>query len=686
MPKKEDNLKEFVAEAEEIIEGLNRNLLAMEAEKDKTAVRPDTLNAIFRAAHTLKGMSGMVGLTKVSEVSHKLEDMLDRLRMGKLSVSRPLMDTLFEGLDLIRKLIQSANAGKKESEDTAPILEKIQKVISGEGGTSASGGIEGIDPEILKVLTEYETHRLKENIRTGNDLFQLTARFKLETFDKDLAKLTGKLQAFGEVISTLPSPGMSPGEGIVFTLIFGTRSDLKDLQKTVSGEVSEIAAIGAKPAGSKAGETGRLERADAAQDREEASAAGSIRSITPSVRVDINKLDSLLNIVGELVLNKAVIGQLSTRILQERGFSSEGVELQKAYQALDRRVGELQEGLVEIRMLPIGQVFDRLVRVVRTLSHELGREVDLQISGEETKLDKSMMEEIADPLMHLIRNSIDHGMEDPQARKKAGKPAVGILQLRAMQKGNNVVIEVEDDGRGIDLVQVRKKGIERGLLKKDKDYDSRELINVLFAPGFSTAEKVTEISGRGVGLDVVARNIGKMSGMVDVRTEAGMGTVFSITLPITLVIIKALVVRVGAEFFAIPLNSVSESLMVEPKAIRTVEGREVTQLRDHTLSLLRLRAVFKIPEARTEDNRLYVIVVGLAEKRLGLVVDAIEGQQEIVIKSLGEYLRGIPGISGATELGNRKTILVLDVAGLVDEAVQTHDGGETQRSAAGITK
>jgi two-component system chemotaxis sensor kinase CheA len=371
-----------------------------------------------------------------------------------------------------------------------------------------------------------------------------------------------------------------------------------------------------------------------------------------------------------------VIGQIGKEMLQNHGLTAEGAALQKAYQALDRRVGELQEGLVEIRMIPIGQVFDRLVRVVRKLSRELGKEVDLQISGEETKLDKSMIEDIADPLMHLIRNSLDHGIESKEERRKAGKSEIGIINLRAMQKGNSVLIEVEDDGMGIDLARVYKKGIERGLLDPNKDYEQRELVNVLFMPGFSTAEAVTEVSGRGVGLDVVAKNITKLSGMVDVNTEMGKGTTFSITLPITLVIIKALVVRVGDEIYAIPLSSVSESLMIKPGDIRTVERREVVQLRDQTLALLRLKKVFQLPENPVPDSQVYVIVVGLAEKRLGLVVDAIEGQQEIVIKSLGEMLRDTPGIAGATGLGNRRTILVLDVAALIEEATQVQTGGK----------
>jgi two-component system chemotaxis sensor kinase CheA len=344
--------------------------------------------------------------------------------------------------------------------------------------------------------------------------------------------------------------------------------------------------------------------------------------------------------------------------------------LQKIAQVLDRRVTDLQEGLIEVRMIPIGQVFSRLVRAIRKISKELGKEVNLQISGEETQLDKLMVEELADPLMHMIRNSIDHGIEPREERRKVGKPEIGLIRLSAMQKGNNVVIEVADDGEGIDLARIYQVALKKGLAVENKEYSERDLLNILFLPGFSTKEEVTEISGRGVGLDVVAKNIAKLNGMLDVETQAGRGTRFSITLPITLVIIKALIVTVGSETYAIPLNAVSESLMVTRSEIKTVERREVIYLRDHTLSLLRLEEAFQLSREGPKPDKIYVIVVGIAEKRVGLVVDAIVGQQEIVIKTVGEFLKGVPGVAGATELGSRKTILVLDVGTLIEEATK----------------
>ncbi|MFY9270249.1 MAG: chemotaxis protein CheA [Candidatus Manganitrophaceae bacterium] len=412
----------------------------------------------------------------------------------------------------------------------------------------------------------------------------------------------------------------------------------------------------------------------------------SLRSMMQTVRVDVRKLDTLLNMVGELVSSKAEVGEISKKLIEQSGPSGLSEKLLRASRMLDKRVSEFQEGLIEIRLIPIGQLFDRTVRMARKLSKELNKEVDLVVSGEETKMDKSMVEELSDPLLHLIRNAMDHGMEDREERIRNGKPETGTIFLRAVQKGNHVVIEVEDDGRGIDTARIYQKALQRGLVHADKQYEKRELINLLFLPGFSTAERVTEISGRGVGLDVVVKNISKLSGLVDVETAVGKGTRFTLTFPITLVIMKALIVRAGGENFALPLNSVSESFEIFSKKIETIGRKEVCRLRDQTLSLSRLTDLFALGGSRMEgkgasDDRFYAVVIGLAEKRIGLLVDAIEGQQEIVIKPLGEVLKEVSGIAGATELGNGQTVLVLDVAALVEETLHWKDKRAVETSA-----
>ncbi len=681
-----DALKEFVVEAEEILESLNQNLMAMEASPDRSVVKPEIINAIFRGAHTLKGMAGMVGLDQVSHLSHSLEDLFDKVRMGRRKVGDDLVDVLFEGVDILRRLIEIVSQGKTIKVDTASIIEKIQGLANEQDGLSGSGdGVlkeAGIDPEILKVLTEYETHRLIENIKANTHLYEANAVFNLDSFDQELSQLNSKIQSMGEIITNLPNSDFSNPGGIQFKLIVGSNNDYPAFTKLLDFPNVKIREMGNRSktapeenpqkensqanSTNPSGTTPQPEMPKGEVD----SLPLSVRSLSPTIRVDITKLDTLLNVVGELVLTKAVIQQISKELVRERGLTGLAGELQKTGQMLDRRVTDLQEGLVEVRMIPIGQIFDRLVRVVRKTAKEIGKEIDLRISGEETRLDKLMVEEIADPLMHIIRNSIDHGIESLEERRATGKPETGTIWLNAIQKGNNVVIEVSDDGKGIDREKVYQTAVKRGLVIENKEYSEREIMNFLFAPGFSTKQTITEISGRGVGLDVVAKNIAKLSGIVDIESEKGIGTKFFITLPITLVIIKALIVRVGKEMYAIPLNSVLESLMVTPSEVKTVEGREVIYLRDHTLPLLRLDVVFDLSDRDQKPNGIYVIVVGIGEKKVGLVVDAIEGQQEIVIKTIGEFLSGVRGIAGASELGNRKTILVLDVGTLIEESTK----------------
>ncbi|MBI3805753.1 MAG: chemotaxis protein CheA [Nitrospirae bacterium] len=681
-------LTDFVPEAEELIDLLHQNIQIIENLPDRAQVKPDIINAIFRAAHTLKGMSGMIGLTDVSQLSHHLEDMLDRLRMGKLSFSAEVFSVLVDGVDLLQRMIESATQGKEGPEGSS-LDERIQAVLNGKPQESGAKPLEGVDldPAVLNVLTEYESHRLLENIKGDTVLYEVQAKFKLETFDTDLSALSAKIQSLGEIITTLPNISSSNEGGMEFNLIVGVPTGSPPLAPDIVSERVSVREIRKKNA-TEIAPIQRTENASAAPSSAENPTAlsapqesASLRSLTQTVRVDIQKLDVLLNMVGELILSKAVVSQISKDLIEQTGFSGPSLELLKASKMLDKRIGEFQERLVEIRMIPIGQIFDRLIRTVRRLSRDLNKEVNLLISGEETKMDKSMVEELADPLLHLIRNALDHGIENREERAKANKPDVGTMHLRAIQKGNHIVIEIEDDGRGIDTNRIYHKALERGLIDPAKEYSERDLINLLFLPGFSTRETVTEVSGRGVGLDVVAKNISKLSGLVDVETVLGRGSRFIITLPITLVIIKALIVRVGMETFAIPLNAVSESLLILQKEIKTIERKEVIRLRDHTLSLIRLKDLFNLRGGGSSNERLYVIVVGLAEKRIGLVVDAIEGQQEIVIKALGDLLKDVPGISGATELGSRKTILVLDVASLIEEALQRKDKRKTELTA-----
>lgn len=654
--KQDDTLQEFLAESEELLETLHRSLRVIESAPQ--SVNPETINAMFRAAHTLKGMSGVMGLAAVSDLSHSLEDVMDRVRMGKLAMSQALLDVLGDGVETLGRLIQSASSGQPPPE-TRELLRRLREAMTAQpiGGTVEYPS--GLNPEIIKVLTEYEGHRLQENLKAKHALFEVRAQFRFDDFDKALSQLTAKLQSAGEVITTLPSSGVSSKDGIGFIILVGSQRDPEAIAHLLADDHVELVPIG--------GESRAPLKAPPVADVE-----ASTRSMSQSIRVDIAKLDGLLNMLGELVLSKSVIAQIARDWMQTEGSVGPAVELHKAAQALEHRVSGLQEGLIEIRMIPVAQLFDRSIRAIKKIARDLNKDIQVVTSGEETKLDKSMVEAIADPLLHLIRNALDHGIESREARRRAGKPDVGTIHLSAAQKGNTVVITVADDGSGINVAKVYQTALAKMLAVPDKEYSQKEIIDFLFQPGFSTAEAVTEISGRGVGLDVVARHLAKLNGLVEVHTDPGRGTSFILTLPITLVIIKALIVRVGPQIYAIPISAVAESVMVEAREVVTVGRRHVIHLRDHTLALLRLSDLFGLERVTAPDGRLYIIVVGLAEKRLGLVVDTIEGQQEIVIKSVGAMLQGISGIAGATELGNRKTILVLDVGALIDEAVAQH--------------
>ncbi len=650
----DETLREFLAESEELLDALHHHLAVIEHAPD--SVSPETLNALFRAAHTLKGMSGVMGLAAVSDLAHSLEDVMDRLRMGRLAMSRALLDLLVDGVEVLRHLIGSAADGQPPT-DTDALVQRIREAMSAPQVGSSTALPPGLDPEIVKVLTEYEQHRLQETLKAKCNLFEVKAQFRFEDFDKSLSKLTAKLQSAGEVITTLPSSGVSPTDGIGFTLLVGSQRDREGLAQLLADEAVDLAQVGG------------LEPASVRSAPAPESESASARSLSQTIRVDIAKLDGLLNMLGELVLSKSVIAQISKDLLQSGGLVGPAMELHKAAQALEHRVSGLQEGLIEVRMIPVVQLFDRSIRAIKKIARDLGKDIQVVTSGEETKLDKSMAEAIADPLLHLIRNALDHGIESRDDRRRAGKPEVGTINLSAAQKGHTVSITVTDDGAGVNLASVYQTALTKQLAVQGREYSQKEILDFLFQPGFSTAETVTELSGRGVGLDVVARHLAKLNGMVEVNTELGQGTSFVLTLPITLVIIKALIVGVGPHTYAIPISSVAESVMVEASQVATVGRQPVVQLRDHTLALLRLSELFDIPSGERKDGRLYIIVVGLAEKRLGIVVDTIEGQQEIVIKAVGSMLQGIPGIAGATELGTRKTILVLDVGALVDEAV-----------------
>ncbi len=678
------NLSDFRVEAEDLLDKLNHGLLDLDgAVKKNLKQDPAVINEIFRAAHSLKGICGMFGFSEVGEIAHKLEDLLDRLRLGKLKLSADGLDAMFEVTEELRAIIsRKANnetIAASEIEGLKKRLERVEKEKKADDGKDWLKQ-SGVSEDILSVLTEYEEHRLVENIREKMAIYQVTANLDLDTFDEELIVLQKLLKEQGELITTLPSAEASSEDQITFFLLLGTERPQSEVENQLGGHPVTLKQIPPgqvqeTPVSPPTAPEPPVSDLEPAPEAPEEGELGTVRSLTRTVRVDIGKLDELMNIVGELVLGKNVIARLIEKLRNQLGFGDFGIELYKANRNLERKLEELQESVLEVRMVPIGQIYDKLRRNVRKLARETDKDIAFISEGDETELDKLIIEDLADPLMHIIRNSIDHGVETREKRLAAGKPEQATIKLRALQRGNHVVIEISDDGAGLDFTRIKRKALDLGMIAPGSEVKEEDLIQFLFVSGFSTAEKVSEISGRGVGLDVVKNNIGALSGAIDIESKAGSGAKVIITLPITLAIIQALVVEVGKETFAIPLNSVSSGLVVKPEEIKTIEGREVIELRERTLPLLRLEKFFALdPGLKVVREEIYIVTVGIAERRIGLVVDRLLGRQDIVIKSIGEALSGIRGIAGATELGDQRTILVLDVVGLIEEATTRISG------------
>lgn len=708
----EKALQEFLSEAQEIVETFNRDLLQLDEGRAAGRFDPDVLNDAFRAVHSLKGLSGLFGVARMTNLSHNLENLLDSLRLGRVDLDAPILDLLFESVALFNKIV-AETAGREAPDSQGAIDDFIQRLdrVSMRRqsvDTNLPWGGYDLDQSLLSVLTEYEEHRLKENIKAGRQLVRIHAAFDLMTIDKGLDQLKSKLKPVGEVITYLPSTESANDQQIELDVILGAARPLEDVVLAVEGAQATVEPVPRKTGGvaARAAEVGLMaavaaamgattpgqpvlekarQAADRDAEREAASSAAAsardeaaevtLKSVSQTVRVDIRKLDNLMNIVGELAIVRAGLQSVLDLVKNDKLGPRNQVErsLRHELRLLGRKLDELQSGILEVRMVPLGQVFDKLSRVVRKISRDAGKDIRLQITGADTELDKLIVEELSDPLMHVIRNAIDHGIERPEARLAAGKSETGTIGISAEQRGNHVLITVEDDGAGLDERRLVQAAVARGAIDpvQAENLSQREIFNLMFLPGVSTKEHADEMSGRGVGMDVVKTNIARLSGIIDVTSEKGQGTRLTITLPITLAIIQALVIRAAGRTFAIPLNSVLESLLITHNDVSTIERREVMTLRGQTLPLARLERIFELSRSDKErtPHRQFVVVVGLAQHRIGLLVDELVGQQDIVIKPLGKSLEDAPGIAGATELGGKKTVLVLDVAAIVEEAV-----------------
>ena len=685
---------DFYSEAQEIIESLSRNLLALDESAKAGRTDPSLINEGFRAVHTLKGLAGLFGATRMGNLSHKLEDLLDDLRLGRRETTSDLLDVLFLGVEVYHQILA---ADKEGSDEPLPALDDLHRKLAALSGTTSAktGGMGAydLDPGMLAVLTEYEEHRLRVNLEQGLNLFRLRVQFDLNTIDKALEDIKERAKLHGEIITYLPTGETGAGDTIELDLLMASSTTLAELVGALGADnlvIEEIprhrpsVPIAKQSIATSPKQRGSLSAGGAAKSVAPPPppadvAEGTLRSVTQTVRVDIRKLDHLMNIVGELAIVRSSLGRLAERLRTE-GQRQLGTEVLRLHRNFDRRLTEMQDGILEVRMVPLGQVFERLARVVRQISREAGKEIRLVITGAETEIDKLIVEELSDPLMHMIRNAIDHGIEPPVEREKVGKPVAGTIALNAFQKGNHVMIEIEDDGSGINEEALLDKAIQLGKVEPEEagDLSREELLSLIFLPGLSTREEASDLSGRGVGMDVVKTNISKLGGVIDVQSERGIGTKMTITLPITLAIVSALIIEVAGRTFALPLNTVSEAIKFDERSVRMVDGREIMTLRGTTLPLCRLDRLLRFQDTKP-SSRQFVVVASLGSRRLGLVVGHMHGQQDIVIKPLGKSLSGVRGFAGATELGDQRVGLVLDAAALIEEVLVGSETRETRK-------
>lgn len=643
---------EFIAEAEEILDNFTADLKALEESKGEP--HPNLINKIFRGMHSLKGLAGMLKFTQISELSHSLENILDKLRLGKVPCNKTFIDILYDGIGTLHQMVSLVQSEGNDNFPIQDLLEKIHSFSSQEKkaqGPSIFSSL-NLDEQTFKSLTEYEEHRLKENLISNKNLFSIEVSFPFETFDTLLRSLNERLSEGGEVISTLPSVSEKP-DRISFKLLYGTKEDLD----TIVGIVGEEGKV----------EDLKIKQREIREGEEKSKAVESMKSISQSVRVDISKLDLVMNIVGDLFLERGNLEHFLEKIREQTLPRVLVQEIFKIERNFYRKINDLQKGIIDLRMVPIGQIYNKLTRAVRQLAEDFKKEIELEFKGEETELDKMMVEEITDPLIHIIRNAVDHGIEFPEQREKIGKPRKGKITIEAFQKGNSVAIIVKDDGRGLDIEALKKRGLQKGIISEDAPFDT--ILSLIFLPGFSTAEKISQISGRGVGLDVVKQNITILNGTIYVTTKKNEWTCFEINLPITLAIIQALIVSYGDFQFAIPLTSVSEAFRAKETDIQTIEGREVYYLRDFTLPIVRISEIFQITQSNNLNGWIYVVVNKIGDRGFGIVVDKLLKQQEIIIKSVGQRLKNIKGIAGAAELKAGELVLVLDLPSIMDMAL-----------------
>lgn len=658
----------FLEEVEEHIENLEENLVQLERDPDNK----DLVQSIFRSFHTIKGSSSSMGFRKMMELSHLMENLLDGVRSGSIVVTPSLVDTLLRGVDLLKNMKDViALEGKEPEIDTQSIMENLKLFLQRtESAPSPQSSQE--------MPSEEQSQEVKASVFYGTYL--VTVYLTLECSMKGVRSylVINRLQENGvEVIATIPPLSDLESErfGQSFEVIVRTSLGEEELKKMVESvaevERAEIR-IQEKEVEEEKEEKGEERESTISSVSETQEAKKTAKGLKKTVRVDVERLDALLNLVGELVIDRARLGDIIQRLRDCKELSYFRDLLTDTNTHIGRIINELQMEIMKARMLPLAEVFNRFPRMVRDIARNSGKEVDFVIQGEETELDRSLLEEITDPLIHLLRNAVDHGIESREERIAQGKSPRGRVLLRAYQEENSVVIMVQDDGRGLDIEKIKNKALRLGLISQEEleKMTEREIMEFIFYPGFSTNEAVTDVSGRGVGMDVVRRNMERVNGQVRIESERGKGTTFYLRLPLTLAIIRALLVKVNEGIYSIPLADVVEIEKVKSENTYWVNKTLTALFRGKVLTLLRLQDLLQSKKAEyfegeTVPETLYTVVVNAARTMAGLVVDEIIGEQEIVIKSLGSYIGDVRGLSGATILGDGRVSLIVDVPSLL---------------------
>ncbi|MBH0236007.1 chemotaxis histidine kinase/response regulator CheAY2 [Helicobacter pylori] len=653
-------MEDFLIEAFEMNEQLDQDLVELEHNPEDL----DLLNRIFRVAHTIKGSSSFLNLNILTHLTHNMEDVLNRARKGEIKITPDIMDVVLRSIDLMKTLLvtirdtgSDTNNGKENEIEEA--VKQLQAITSQnlEGAKETSGTKETPQKENKEEIKEEAKGEIKgnkakaptaENPASDNPLADEPdldyANMSAEEVEAEIERLLNKRQEADKErrAQKKQEDQAKPKQEVTPT---------KETPKTETPKASKT-------------ETKAKAKADTEENK-----APSI-GVEQTVRVDVRRLDHLMNLIGELVLGKNRLIRIYSDVEERYDGEKFLEELNQVVSSISAVTTDLQLAVMKTRMQPVGKVFNKFPRMVRDLSRELGKSIELIIEGEETELDKSIVEEIGDPLIHIIRNSCDHGIEPLEERRRLNKPETGKVQLSAYNEGNHIVIKISDDGKGLDPVMLKEKAIEKGVIsERDAEgMSDREAFNLIFKPGFSTAKVVSNVSGRGVGMDVVKTNIEKLNGIIEIDSEVGVGTTQKLKIPLTLAIIQALLVGVQEEYYAIPLSSVLETVRISQDEIYTVDGKSVLRLRDEVLSLVRLSDIFKVDAILESNSDVYVVIIGLADQKIGVIVDYLIGQEEVVIKSLGYYLKNTRGIAGATVRGDGKITLIVDVGAMMDMA------------------